>query len=255
MANQIVEYKKEIKAEVLANKEVFNALAQNTFKGLTEKNIPQAILQGMMKGFELKDFMVGNVYALPFWNKKEQRQEFSLVNSIDHARKKAMKAGQSGKSKPTFVYDQDDVKKIDSCEVTVWKQGGDDRGYTALVFFDEYNTGKNLWVSKPKTMISKVAEMHALRMAFPDELQNIYVEEEFEKDRIIDVDIDDPTGDEEFEHEKAEVIKHIKGFKKLDELKEFFTNLDTHFIKAEEVVNAYKETKEKLEKPAKATKK
>lgn len=38
----------------------------------------------------------------------------------------------------------------------------------------EYDTGKSLWKSKPATMIRKVAVVHALREAFPDEFQGLY---------------------------------------------------------------------------------
>ena len=52
--------------------------------------------------------------------------------------------------------------------------------YTATVYFDEYTKGRDLWKSKPRTMIAKVAEMHALRMAFPEQMEKHYVEEEFD---------------------------------------------------------------------------
>ena len=42
------------------------------------------------------------------------------------------------------------------------------------VSFEEYNTGKSLWLTKPATMIRKVAIVHALREAFPDEFQGMY---------------------------------------------------------------------------------
>lgn len=42
------------------------------------------------------------------------------------------------------------------------------------VSFSEYNTGKSLWASKPGTMIRKVALVHALREAFPDEFNGLY---------------------------------------------------------------------------------
>ena len=50
-------------------------------------------------------------------------------------------------------------------------------------FFDEvalqeYNTGKSLWKSKPATMIRKVALVHCLREAFPDDFAGLYSEEE-----------------------------------------------------------------------------
>lgn len=47
--------------------------------------------------------------------------------------------------------------------------------------FSEFTTGKNLWATKPETMIKKVAEATALRMAFPDDLGGVYEESEFDK--------------------------------------------------------------------------
>lgn len=44
----------------------------------------------------------------------------------------------------------------------------------------EYSTGKNLWVSKPNTMIKKVAESMALRKAF--NVSGVYAPEEMERE-------------------------------------------------------------------------
>ena len=38
----------------------------------------------------------------------------------------------------------------------------------------EYNTGKSNWAKMPGTMITKVAEMHAIRGQFPQEFQGMY---------------------------------------------------------------------------------
>ena len=46
------------------------------------------------------------------------------------------------------------------------------------VDFSEYSTGKNLWKSKPKTMLKKVALCQALREAFPDTFGGMYGQEE-----------------------------------------------------------------------------
>lgn len=46
--------------------------------------------------------------------------------------------------------------------------------------FGEYNTGRNLWTSKPRTMIKKVAESMALRKAF--NVNGVYAPEEMEKE-------------------------------------------------------------------------
>lgn len=45
----------------------------------------------------------------------------------------------------------------------------------------EYDTGFNNWKKMPETMIKKVAECAALRMAFPDDLGGVYAPEEMEQ--------------------------------------------------------------------------
>jgi phage recombination protein Bet len=45
----------------------------------------------------------------------------------------------------------------------------------------EYNTGKGPWQKMPETMIKKVAEAAALRMAFPDQVGGIYAPEEMDQ--------------------------------------------------------------------------
>lgn len=47
--------------------------------------------------------------------------------------------------------------------------------------FSEYDTGRGTWSEMPETMIKKVAECAALRMAFPDNLGGMYSIEESEK--------------------------------------------------------------------------
>lgn len=158
----------------LANEATQRALLATTFKGLDALRMRQAILEGRMRGFEFKDFLEKNVYAIPF------REGYSLATSIDYSRKIGMRNGVVGKSAPVF---EEKDGKIVSCTITVKRKVNDYIGeYTSTVYFDEYNTGKNLWVSKPRTMIAKVAEMHALRSACPEELAKAYIEEEMEKE-------------------------------------------------------------------------
>jgi len=45
----------------------------------------------------------------------------------------------------------------------------------------EYSTGKSAWAKMPETMIKKVAEAAALRMAFPDDLGGVYTREEMDQ--------------------------------------------------------------------------
>lgn len=47
--------------------------------------------------------------------------------------------------------------------------------------FDEYNTGRGPWQKMPETMLKKVAECAALRMAFPDSLGGVYESSEMDQ--------------------------------------------------------------------------
>lgn len=47
--------------------------------------------------------------------------------------------------------------------------------------FAEYNTGKGPWAKMPQTMLKKVAECAALRMAFPDDLGGVYERAEMDQ--------------------------------------------------------------------------
>ena len=170
----VVEIQKEVTSQ-LANKEVMNALIATTFNGFSEVMVKQAITEGMMRGFNFKNFLQKDVYAIKYGN------GYSLITSIDYARKLGMSGGVVGRSAPTWETDEDG--KILSCTVTVKKASEKHVGeFTETVYFNEYTTGKNLWITKPRTMIAKVAEMHALRMACPEELAKAYVEEELEKE-------------------------------------------------------------------------
>lgn len=182
METSIVEIKKEIDKQV-SDAATLQTLLNTTFKGLSKDSVKPAILEGMLRGFTIKDFLEKNIYAIPYGTK------YSLVTSIDWARKIGMRSGVVGKSAPTLTVDE--KGKIVSCTVTIKRKVGEHIGeYSETVYFSEYSTGKNLWVSKPRTMIAKVAEMHALRMACPEELSQAYVEEEQQADIVKEIIID-----------------------------------------------------------------
>ena len=178
MSTDIVKIQDEVSKQ-LANKETLGMLVATTFKGLEERNVRQAIVEGMIRGFQFSDFLEKNVYAVPFKEKQQDGssvQRYSLITSIDYARKIGMRSGVIGKSAP--VYEEKDGRII-SCSVTIKRKVGTDVGeFTSKVYFSEYTTGKNQWTSKPRTMIAKVAEAHALRMACPEELSQMYTAEE-----------------------------------------------------------------------------
>lgn len=174
---------KEINTEI-AKADVQKALLATTFKGLTLNSMKQALMEGMMRGFSFQDFLSKNIYAIPYG------QGYSLITSVDYARKVGMRSGVVGVSAPS--YEVEDGKPV-SCTITVKRKIEEYVGeYTATVFFNEYSTNKNLWTSKPRTMLAKVAEMHALRKACPEELSKTYSEEEMQSEikEVPSIDLD-----------------------------------------------------------------
>ena len=49
----------------LQNKETLDTLLITTFKGLAPETAKRAMLEAMMRGFEFKDFLQKNIYAVP----------------------------------------------------------------------------------------------------------------------------------------------------------------------------------------------
>jgi hypothetical protein len=165
---------KEITSE-LADPHIVKALLATTFKDFTPELMRQAIFEGVIRGFTFKNFLQKDVFAIKYGG------GYNLVTSIDLARKIGMRSGVIGKSAPTFEMEG---KQIVSCSITIKRRVGQDIGeFTATVYFNEFSTSKNLWNSKPRVMLAKVAEMHALRMACPEQLAKAYTEEEFDKTR------------------------------------------------------------------------
>jgi hypothetical protein len=166
-----------VKTEInkqLQDPETLKSLLDTTFKGLEASVMKRALLEGMLRGFSFQNFLERDVYAIPYGG------TYSLVTSIDYSRKIGARSGIVGVNAPTY---KEENGRVVSCSITVKKRFPD--GYvgefTAEPDFKEYSTGKNLWSSKPKTMIAKVAEMHALRKACPEELAQAYVEEELQR--------------------------------------------------------------------------
>ena len=70
-----------------------------------------------------------------------------------------------------------------SCTCKVWRK---DRSHAHVekVYMSEYNQRQGTWLTKPRTMLAKVAKAHALREAFSQELAGIYIEEEMPKEVV-----------------------------------------------------------------------
>lgn len=64
--------------------------------------------------------------------------------------------------------------------------------YYSEVPLAEYSTGKSNWAKMPGTMITKVAEMHALRAAFPQDFQGMYSSEEMAQATEVQAEVELP---------------------------------------------------------------
>lgn len=112
---------------------------------------------------------------------KYDGKSVSYVTSIDSYRLIAHRTGEfAGVDLPTYEYNPQGM--VTHASITVYKLiQGQRYGFSAKVKFSEYTTGKNQWASKPETMIAKVAEAHALRKAFPNDLAGVYTTDEMEQ--------------------------------------------------------------------------
>lgn len=100
------------------------------------------------------------------------------VVTINALRRLAHQTGKYMGCKTVASYDNDN--KIVSARCTVKKlMHGQVCEYESEVMLSEYKGVGPLWKTKPVTMLKKVAEVHALRMAF-SEAENLYISEEFD---------------------------------------------------------------------------
>lgn len=75
--------------------------------------------------------------------------------------------------------------KLESCTCRVWRKDRS-RPHQETVYFNEYNQGSGNWITKPHTMLAKVAKAHALREAFTQELGGMYIEDEYKPNEEIE---------------------------------------------------------------------
>lgn len=109
-----------------------------------------------------------------------------IMTGIGGLRQIAHRSGDYMGMDPINI-ERDEKGNIISASCTVYKHvHGSKCAFSSEVLFSEYNTGKNNWASMPQTMISKVAEAHALRRAFPD-LADLYTDEEMDQAKFKDV--------------------------------------------------------------------
>lgn len=164
---------------------------------LSEKQVGQALT--LIKGRNLNPF-ANEVYIVAYKN-RNGGTEFSLIVSKEAFLKRAAQCKDyEGFEAGIVVLDADGVQVERKGSLMLPDDtlvGGWARVYRknfkvpveVCVSTQEYNKNQSTWKSMPATMIRKTALVNALREAFPDDLGNMYTEDDGGEtfDRIKDV--------------------------------------------------------------------
>jgi len=101
--------------------------------------------------------------------------KLTIMESIGGVRLIAQRTGLWDGTRRGVLRDESGSITYGWCEV--WIKGCSHSVYEEVPF-KEFAQKHGQWPSKPETMIKKVAEMSALRIAFPQELSSAYIPEE-----------------------------------------------------------------------------
>lgn len=102
----------------------------------------------------------------------------TIVVGIDGFRARAQATGQMGGVEREIIRNAEG--QCLGARARVYRKDWD-KPAVIEVSLAEYSTGKGPWAKMPETMIGKVAEAAALRMAFPDQLGGMYTKEEMDQ--------------------------------------------------------------------------
>jgi phage recombination protein Bet len=156
------------------------------------------------------------IYALVYNKNDAAKRKMSTITAIDGFRVIAERTGdyRPDEEEPTITYDEARKSEtnplgIEKATVRVWKfSHGSWHKVTASAYWDEFAplkdewgfddesgrrkpTGKKTlegnWPKMGRVMISKCAEAQALRKAWPDAFSGVYVAEEMDRARVLDM--------------------------------------------------------------------
>lgn len=211
MANQVA---KQTKRDITTDTSVWTPQDVKRFFDpqnlLSEKQIGQALT--LIKGRNLNPF-ANEVYIVAYKN-KGGGTEFSLIVSKEAFLKRAAQCKDyEGFEAGVVVLDADGVQVERKGSLVLPNDtivGGWARVYRknfkvpveVYISMSEYDKGRSTWKAMPATMIRKTALVNALREAFPDDLGNMYTEDDGGEtfDRIKDVTPEPQESREEFWH-------------------------------------------------------
>ncbi|MGI5839310.1 MAG: RecT family recombinase [bacterium] len=120
-----------------------------------------------------------------------------------------------------------------------------ERPFTVEVALSEYSTGQNLWKTKPRTMIQKVAESQCLRRAF--DISGLYSPEEFDQSTPVVSKITKEKASELFRLAKGnkDLVKEVigsYGYKRTTDI-----GTDQYEMICEDILTAVREDEQTVE--------
>jgi phage recombination protein Bet len=170
----------EIQKEGLDSKK--DLLKRTICKGASDDELELFFM--VCKRTGLDPFMK-QIYPIPRWDHKANRNVITMQTSIDGFRLVAERTGNYCPGRePTHQYDEN--KNIISSTAFVKKRTSDGTWHevAATAYYQEYvqktkdGNPSKFWSQMPHLMIAKCAEALALRRAFPAELSGIYTSDE-----------------------------------------------------------------------------
>ena len=220
--SSLVEQKnsKELRLQDL-DREKVELLKTSIFKDSTDDELKLFLYTCNRVGL---DPFMKQIYAVKRWDSGLRRETMTVQVAIDGYRLIAERTGRYAPG-PETIFQYDDKGRLVSATANVKKLTSDGTWHTvsATVFYSEYcqttKEGKpnNMWAKMPHTMLSKVAEAHALRRCFPTELSGIYTKEEMDQaDSIINQQVvDEMISDEKVQELKMIIGNHTECLNKL----------------------------------------
>ena len=161
-----------------------NALTESEFKFIKEivcNNAPDNLVEHYIRSCKEYGFnpFLKHGYLV------KMGDTYAFIASIQKLRSIAMESGQYAGRTENIFFDQN-YNKFNEwifdypptlCKIGIYRKGIETPFY-GTAKFSEFNKGNKFWRDMPSTMLAKVAESIALRLAFPDYIHNVYSEDE-----------------------------------------------------------------------------